>query len=78
MKNNYSFEGFKNKNFSKNTALALVQYINKFIFDRPINNIKNKKRERLKTIEEELRVCLSYIRPKIAAVVKKHQAQLSH
>ncbi|MVX35529.1 IS982 family transposase, partial [Myroides sp. LoEW2-1] len=25
----------------KITALTLVQYVNKFIFDRPINNIKN-------------------------------------
>ena len=41
--NNYAktFEGFKTRILAKITALTLVQYINKFIFDRPINNIKN-------------------------------------
>ena len=43
-----------------------------------LNNIKNKKRERLLNIEEELIVCLSHICPNIAVVVKKHQAQLYH
>ena len=33
--------GFKTRTLAKITALTLVQYINKFIFDRPINNIKN-------------------------------------
>lgn len=43
IRNNYakSFEGFKTRILAKITALTLVQYINKFIFDRPINNIKN-------------------------------------
>ncbi|MCZ8169952.1 MAG: IS982 family transposase, partial [Flavobacterium sp.] len=36
-----TFEGFKTRILAKITALTLVQYINKFIFDRPINNIKN-------------------------------------
>ena len=36
-----SFEGFKTRILAKITALTLIQYINKFIFDRPINNIKN-------------------------------------
>ena len=35
------FAGFKTKKKKKITALTLIQYINKFIFDRPINNIKN-------------------------------------
>ena len=35
-----SFQGFKTRILAKITALTLVQYINKFIFDRPINNIK--------------------------------------
>lgn len=45
IRNNYakSFEGFKTRILAKITALTLVQYINKFIFDRPINNIKNQK-----------------------------------
>ena len=35
-----SFSGFKTRILSKITALTIVQYINKFIFDRNINNIK--------------------------------------
>ncbi|MCZ8144944.1 MAG: IS982 family transposase, partial [Flavobacterium sp.] len=34
-----SFEGFKTRILAKITALTLVQYINKFIFNRPINKI---------------------------------------
>ena len=43
IRNNYAktFEGFKTRILAKITALTLVQYINKFIFERPINNIKN-------------------------------------
>jgi len=35
-----SFQGFKTRILAKITALTLVQYINKFIFGRPINNVK--------------------------------------
>jgi len=44
IRNNYakSFQGFKTRILAKITALTLVQYINKFIFDRPINKNKNK------------------------------------
>ena len=35
-----SFEGFKTRILSKITALTVVQYINRFIFGRNINNIK--------------------------------------
>ena len=43
IRNNYakSFQGFKTRILAKIKALTLVQYINKFIFDRPVNNIKN-------------------------------------
>ena len=43
IRRNYAktFEGFKTRILAKITALTLIQYINKFIFDRPINNIKN-------------------------------------
>lgn len=42
IRNNYakSFEGFKTRILSKITALTLIQYINKFIYNRNINNIK--------------------------------------
>ena len=43
IRNNYAktFEGFKKRILAKITALTLVQYINKFMFDKLINNIKN-------------------------------------
>jgi hypothetical protein len=42
IRRNYAktFEGFKTRILAKITALTLVQFINKFIFNRPINNIK--------------------------------------
>jgi hypothetical protein len=43
IRRNYAktFKGFKTRILAKITALTLVQYINKFIFDIPINKIKN-------------------------------------
>lgn len=35
-----SFQGFKTRILSKLTSLTVIQYINKFIFDRNINNLK--------------------------------------
>lgn len=35
-----SFEGFKTRILSKITAMTVIQYINKFVFNRNINNIK--------------------------------------
>ncbi len=35
-----SFEGFKTKILSKITTLTMIQYLNKFEFNRNINNIK--------------------------------------
>jgi hypothetical protein len=35
-----SFDGFRTRVLSKITSLTTIQYINKFIFDRNINNIK--------------------------------------
>ena len=35
-----SFDGFKTRVLSKITAMTMIQYINKFIFDGKINNIK--------------------------------------
>ncbi len=43
-----------------------------------LTNIKNKKRERLLTVEEEMRVCLSTVRPRIQELCKKSQSQVSH
>lgn len=35
-----SFSGFKTRILSKITALTLIQYLNKFVFNRPMNNLK--------------------------------------
>ena len=35
-----SFQGFKTRILSKSTSLTIIQFINKFIFDRNINNLK--------------------------------------
>lgn len=42
IRRNYAkpFQGLKTRILSKITALTTIQYINKFIFDRNINNIK--------------------------------------
>ena len=42
IRRNYAntFEGFKRRILAKITVITLVKYINKFIFYRPINNIK--------------------------------------
>lgn len=42
IRRNYAktFDGFKNRILSKITAMTVVQYINKFVFDRNINNLK--------------------------------------
>jgi hypothetical protein len=43
-----------------------------------LTNVKSKERNRLLSVEEELRVCLSKIRPRIQHLYKKKQAQVSH
>ena len=42
IRRNYAktFQGFRTRILSKVTALTMIQYLNKFVFDRPINNIK--------------------------------------
>lgn len=42
IRRNYAktFDGFKTRILSKITALTMIQYLNKFVFDRPVNNIK--------------------------------------
>jgi hypothetical protein len=43
IRRNYAknFEGFRTRILSKITALTVIQYINYFMLDRPINNIKH-------------------------------------
>lgn len=42
IRNNYAktFQGFKTRILTKITALTAIQFLNKFVFDRNINNIK--------------------------------------
>jgi len=35
-----SFDGFKTRILAKISALTLIQFLNKFVFDRPVNKIK--------------------------------------
>jgi len=43
-----------------------------------LTEIKCKKRDRLLTVEEELRVTLSKIRPRIQKLCSEHQTDTSH
>jgi hypothetical protein len=43
-----------------------------------LTNIKSKERNRLLSVEEELQVCWSKIRPRIQDLCKKKQVQVSH
>lgn len=42
IRRNYAktFDGFRTRILSKISSLTLIQYLNKFVFNRPINNIK--------------------------------------
>jgi hypothetical protein len=40
--------------------------------------IKNKKREQLLSLDQEIRVCLSAIRPRIKQLCRSKQAHISH
>ncbi len=42
IRRNYAktFEGFKTRVLSKITAMTMIQYLNKFVFNRPINHVK--------------------------------------
>ena len=61
--------------------LFLLQFSTSYLCElgfSTLNNIKYRKRERLRSTEEEMRVCLSHIQPNIQEVIGQHQAQASH
>ncbi|KAF2355624.1 hypothetical protein FHG87_013620 [Trinorchestia longiramus] len=60
--------------------LVLLQFSTSYLCEvgfSSLINIKNKK-ERLRSTEKEMRVCLSNIRPNIQEVIRQHQAQVPH
>ena len=65
----------------KKALTILMQFSTSYLCELAfsiLHNIKSKKPERLCCIEEEMRVCLSKIRPNIETVAKKYQAHVSH
>ncbi|GFS73024.1 SCAN domain-containing protein 3 [Trichonephila clavipes] len=54
-----------------------TSYLCEFGFSA-VANIKTKKRSRLLNVEDDMRVALSFLRPNINEIIKKHQAQISH
>ena len=66
---------------AKKALTILMQFSTSYLCElgfSTLRNMKTKKQERLCCIEEEMRVCLSEIRPDIEMVARKHQAQVSH
>jgi len=64
---------------AKNAIKLLLQFSTSYVCELGfsiLNNIKYIKRERLQSVEKELRVCHSHIRPNIAAVVKNSQVHV--
>ena len=43
-----------------------------------LTNIKIKKISRLLNVEDDMRIALSFLRPNINEIIKKHQAQILH
>ena len=65
----------------KKAMIILLQFPTSYLCDQSIsilNNIKCKSRSSIKCIDEELRVCLSHVRPNIHKIAKSHQAHVSH
>lgn len=68
-------------NIGARALQVLVQFSTSYLCEvgfSTLVNIKTKKRERLKSVENEMRVCLSKIRPNIKELCKLHQAHVSH
>ncbi|XP_028141724.1 protein FAM200A-like [Diabrotica virgifera virgifera] len=66
---------------AKKAISILIQFSTSYLCEfgfSSLTNIKNKKRERLLNLEQEMRVALSHIRPDIEQICKRHQAQVSH
>lgn len=65
----------------KQTLIILMQFSTSYLCELGffvLTNIKTNKRERLQTIEEEMRVCLSTVQPNSKRICQSHQAHVSH
>jgi hypothetical protein len=66
---------------SEKALNILLQFSTSYMCEQAfscITTMKSKDRNRLLSLEDELRVCLSKIRPRIKQLCKKKQAQISH
>ena len=66
---------------AKKALSVLIQFSTSYLCElgfSSLTNIKCKKRQNIQCIEEELRVCLSHIRPDIKKIAKGYQAHVSH
>ena len=66
---------------SEKALIILLQFSTSYLCElgfSTLTNIKTKKREKLLGVEEEIRVALSSIRPRISLITKNKQSQISH
>lgn len=66
---------------SKKAMQAILPFSTSYICEAAfssMNAIKTKNRSQLKNLEDNMRVCLSTIRPRKKLLMKGHQAQISH
>lgn len=66
---------------SKKAMKAILPFSTSYICEAAfssMNAIKTKNRSQLKTLEDDMRVCLSTIRPRKKLIMKGHQAQICH
>ena len=66
---------------AEKVLLVFLQFSTSYLCElgfTTLNNIKNRRRERLRSTEEEMRVCFSNIRSSIQEVIRQHQTQASH
>ena len=66
---------------ARKALTVLLQFSTSYLCEQGfsvLTNIKCKNRSNLKCIDEEMRVCLSQIRPNIHKIAKSHQSHVSH